>query len=223
MECIAQLLGSYRYVIGLDEVGRGAIAGPVSVGAALVSTLQPAPSTLADSKLLTARQRRMLVPQLSDWLDRGAVGHVAAHRIDRDGLRTALQLAAWRALLRLLHPLGDPQVVARQCAIIIDGPTNWCLAPPALGSEPLSEAAAIIAANAHWRTEVKADTTCMVVAAASVLAKTTRDAYMASLPDPGYGYRSHKGYGSPAHLAALRTLGASHQHRQSWKSVRQAR
>lgn len=222
-DCVQALLQTHRYVIGMDEVGRGAIAGPLTVGCAIVTDTAGAPSGLADSKLLSARQRSALQPAICNWVAASAVGHVQARTIDRLGLSAALQLAAFRALSYATGALGAPREVAQQSAIIIDGRVNWCKAPPTLDAPPLDAGVAEFLTHATWRTEIGADRSCAVVAAASIVAKNARDQLMSDLPDAGYGYSAHKGYGAPAHLAAIATLGVSHQHRRSFKSCRDGR
>lgn len=222
-DCVQALLQTHRYVIGLDEVGRGAIAGPLTVGCAIVTDAVGAPSGLADSKLLSAHQRSALQPAITNWVAASAVGHVQARAIDRLGLSAALQLAAFRALSYASAALGSPREVARESAIIIDGRVNWCKAAPTLAAPPIEARIEEFLTRATWRTEIGADRSCAVVAAASILAKHARDQLMCELPDAGYGYRAHKGYGAPAHLAAIAALGVSHQHRRSFKSCRDQR
>lgn len=221
--CVSALLKTHRYVIGMDEVGRGAIAGPLTIGCAIVSDSANAPSGLADSKLLSARQRAQLLPAINHWVCASGVGHVAARYIDRCGLAAALQLAAFRALTIAAGKLGGPGAIASKSAIIIDGRVNWCQAPQTLGTAPPPGGVEAFLDHADWHTAIGADRSCAVVAAASVLAKQARDELMCQLPDPGYGYRQHKGYGAPRHLVALSELGASHQHRHSFKSCRPGR
>ncbi|MDR1187243.1 MAG: ribonuclease HII [Bifidobacteriaceae bacterium] len=208
---------------GMDEVGRGALAGPVCVGVVAVDAETPPPPTgLADSKLLTRAQRLHLVPRLAEWGIGRSLGWASAPEVDQHGIVGALHLAGRRALAGLgqwladapgdgpahgpaLRPAPGPET------IILDGKHNW-----------LSPAADLFAAEpeAPWRVhmKVKADLRCASVAAASVLAKVARDARMDELAQawPDYGWEANKGYGSPAHLAALRRHGPSPEHRQSW-------
>ena len=214
------LLETYDCVGGLDEVGRGALAGPVSVGLAIVArrTDDDFPEGLADSKQLTARARRGLVDPVRSWLVDHAVAHASPAEIDERGIVGALRMAGLRALQQVADRGHAPGI------IILDGVADWLTAPQpdlltALEGGHLPETApepAGAPAVPPVRMEVKADARCAVVAAASVLAKVERDSLMACLDDPGYGWASNKGYASPAHIKALTELGASNQHRRSW-------
>ena len=215
-----ELLQTHNYVGGLDEVGRGALAGPVSVGLAVVgpSTDDAFPDGLADSKQLTARVRTGLVAPVRSWLVDYAVAHSSPAEIDERGIVGALRLAGLRALQGVAERGHAPGV------IILDGVADWLTAPqPDLLSAlergecpdemPRPDASL---PTPPVRMEVRADARCAVVAAASVLAKVERDALMADLDDPGYRWASNKGYASPAHIKGLTALGASDQHRRSW-------
>ncbi len=203
-------------VVGMDEVGRGALAGPVSVGAVAVNLRTRAcPAGVADSKLLTPAARERLLPALGRWGVARAVGHAGPDEIDALGIIAALRLAGRRALAALTVV---PDVV------LLDGSHDW-LTPPSQGeldltAEALGEAAAADDGPVVTvRTRIKADRTCASVAAASVLAKCERDALMVRLAEdhPAYGWAENKGYGAPEHLAALRALGPSPLHRCSWR------
>ncbi|ROS28090.1 RNase HII [Cellulomonas sp. PhB150] len=199
-----------RLVAGMDEVGRGSLAGPVSVGVVVVDvTTRSAPRGVADSKLLTPLARTALLPALSRWGTARAVGHASAAEIDEIGIIAALRLAGTRALATVAERVGPVDVV------LLDGSHDW-LTPPAQASL-FDEAASADGPRVHMR--VKADRTCASVAAASVLAKCERDAMMAALaPEhPAYRWDENKGYASPDHLAALATLGPSVLHRRSWR------
>ena len=214
------LLETYDYVGGLDEVGRGALAGPVSVGLAIVArrTDDDFPEGLADSKQLTARARADLVDPVRDWLVDDAVAHASPAEIDDHGIVGALRIAGLRALQQVADRGHAPGV------IILDGVADWLTAPQpdlltALEGAHCPEASPepdAVPPTPPVRMEVKADAKCAVVAAASVLAKVDRDSLMADLDDPGYGWASNKGYASPAHIQGLTALGASDQHRRSW-------
>lgn len=199
-----ELLGRHRLVAGVDEVGRGALAGPVSVGVAVVSraTSDDFPPQLRDSKLLPPALREDLRAPVCDWLLGHAVGHASPGEIDAVGIIAALRLAAARAFTRLRGDGLAPE------AVILDGKHNW-LVPDLLDEEPLPEFAEVAM-------RIKGDATCAVVAAASVVAKVERDAIMTALADPGYDWANNKGYSSPAHQEALLTLGACELHRRSW-------
>lgn len=195
-------------VAGMDEVGRGALAGPVSVGVVVVdAATRTAPDGLADSKLLSPAARQALVPRLARWGRARAVGHASAAEIDAVGIIAALRLAGTRALAqveRVVGPVGT---------VLLDGSHDWMTSPVDLFDvDGLG-----VARQVHL--QVKADQTCASVAAASVVAKVTRDTLMAELdPEhPPYGWMQNKGYAAPAHLAALAEHGPSPLHRRSWR------
>lgn len=202
----ALLRSGARVVVGMDEVGRGALAGPVTVGAVAVDlTTRSCPPGVADSKLLTPAARRRLLPALGRWgLARG-VGHAGPDEIDALGIIAALRLAGRRALACLEV---QPDLV------LLDGSHDW-LTPPAQPDLFSAEPDVPFAV----RTRVKADQRCASVAAASVLAKCERDELMVLLDadHPGYGWAGNKGYGAPEHVEALRRVGPCAQHRRSWR------
>ena len=221
----AELLARHELVGGMDEVGRGSLAGPVTVGLAVVGrrTLDAFPTTLADSKQLTPRRREALVEPCRAWLLDWAVAHAAPAEIDAPGIVGALWLAGRRALARVAMRTHLPG------AILLDGTAaSLTQTGPALlarisctTESGYAAAAAAPALPARLtppvRMEVKGDARCAVVAAASVLAKVERDGLMADLPDPGYSWAANKGYASAAHIEGLARLGASDQHRRSWR------
>lgn len=188
-------------VIGMDEVGRGAVAGPVAVGAV---ALDPAgvsvPEGLKDSKLLSERRRHALRPVLQVWGSARAVGLASASEVDELGIVGALGLAGARALVAL-HEAG---VRIPSSVVLLDGSHDWLT--PALSHPPAV------------RTRVKADRDCASVAGASVLAKVHRDTLMetSDIEFPGYDWARNKGYGAPGHLAAVRSAGPSPIHRISF-------
>jgi ribonuclease HII len=197
-----------RWLASVDEVGRGALAGPASVGVVLVDgDLRAAPAGVRDSKLLTPSAREALVPRIRRWAPASAVGHAGPDEVDEVGILGALRLAARRALGRL--PVV-PDLV------LLDGSHDWLTDPGQAGLLALAEGAE---RTPPVRTLVKADLTCSSVAAASVLAKVERDAIMSALHlrDPRYGWAENKGYASPGHLDALGVHGACAQHRRSWR------
>lgn len=212
----AELLASHALVGGMDEVGRGALAGPVSVGLAIVGAATPDafPRGLADSKQLSPARREALVEPCRAWLVDSAVAHAQPAEIDALGIVGALRLAGARALARVGERGHAPGIV------ILDGSADWLSRPDedlltALGPAPAGPDAP--REIPPVRTQVGADARCAVVAAASVLAKVERDALMAGLEDPGYDWASNKGYATPAHVAGLGRLGAGDQHRRSWR------
>lgn len=203
------LRNGYTRLAAMDEVGRGAIAGPVSVGVVIVTaTIGRVPAGLADSKLLTPAARQALVGPVRRWVPESAVGHAQAHEIDEIGIIAALRLAAWRALDELPEPAD---------AVLLDGDHDYLTPPePTLFDSP-SQARPVIPVH----TVVKGDLRCAGIAAASVLAKTTRDQMMIELSSryPQYALAVNKGYGTAEHLAALRQAGASDIHRRTWRGV----
>jgi len=195
-------------VIGIDEVGRGAIAGPVAVGVSLLDSsntqLNSWPEKLQDSKLMSAKGRSSITGQLEDWVAGFAVGYSSNEEIDEKGISEALRLAASRALSELTRDAALREQMATQGAVILlDGSQNW------LGK---------MASGLEVDIQVKADTNCVSVAAASVLAKVRRDALMEQFDEsyPVYGFAGHKGYASAKHILALKTHGPSVIHRISW-------
>lgn len=200
----------------IDEVGRGALAGPVSVGIAVVSTAtRSAPRGLRDSKLLSAQARQELLPTLIKWPLSHAVGHASPLEIDAVGILAALRIAAARAFSSL---------VVRPRMALLDGNHNWLAVPdPALFPDPRAACAEHLAdltvLPSITRLRIKADQTCAGVAAASVLAKCERDSIMISLSPhyPQYAWAKNKGYSSADHIAALQEHGASEMHRRSWQ------
>lgn len=185
----------YACVCGIDEAGRGPLAGPV-VAAAVVLPPGLALPGLNDSKKLTARRREALYTQLrEDERVLIGVGMAAAAEIDRLNILRATHEAMARAVAAL------PTAVD---FCLIDG-----LPVPQF---PLPQ-----------RALVKGDARCLSIAAASIVAKVTRDRLMQDLAQqyPGYGFEKHAGYGTAAHLAALRRLGPCPEHRRSFAPVAQ--
>lgn len=201
----------------VDEVGRGALAGPVSVGVVVIDLRTgSAPRGLRDSKLLTPRARRELLPRLRRWPIASAVGHADPSEIDVVGIICALRVAAARAFAAL--------PVAADVALL-DGNHDWLRIPDepdALFPDPRRTVGdgladlSVLPPVVHTR--VRGDLTCAGVAAASVLAKCERDALMVDLAraHPAYGWALNKGYSAPDHIDALRELGPTMLHRRSW-------
>jgi len=190
-----------RYVIGVDEVGRGALAGPVAVGMVVIGTQMPAhPERLRDSKLLSEAVREELAPLCAGWGLFSAVGEASPAEIDEHGIIAALGLAGWRAL-GALRAAGAP---LDEASVLLDG--NHDYLNPVRGT------------RMAVTTRIKGDMTCASVAAASVIAKVHRDRFMVGLHDvfPAYGWASNKGYAAPAHLAAIAELGPCDHHRRTW-------
>ena len=183
----------YQFVAGVDEVGRGPLAGPVVAAAVILDPARPIEG-LADSKLLSEQKREQLHILIRERAIAWAVGRAETEEIDQINILQASLLAMRRAVLAL-RP--QPEFA------LIDG--NRCPALPC-------PAEAII----------KGDMTVAAISAASILAKVTRDREMVELDQlyPGYGFASHKGYPTKAHLTALSTLGITPIHRRSFGPVK---
>ncbi len=209
----AQLLAAgTRTVIGMDEVGRGCIAGPVGVGAVhfdlqrLVTGTVPA--GIHDSKQISHATRAHIADTVADWQPERAVTYASAAEIDALGMTMALCLAGRRALAQL--PAAD--------VVLLDGSFDW------LGKDLTLDCLDIFGSAAEVvvppvRTFIKGDGTYVTIAAASVIAKVARDALMVQLASecPGYGWESNVGYPSPMHKTAVAELGISVWHRRSFK------
>ncbi|WP_210480845.1 ribonuclease HII [Naasia sp. SYSU D00948] len=195
-----------RWVIGCDEVGRGAIAGPVAVGLCVVDLSKRTPRGLRDSKLLPEPRRVALEPVVRRWAVSSSVGMASNAEIDEFGLSAALGLAGARALAALLED-GFP--CSEDAVVLLDG--NWDYLTPGMRAAGISE-------RPRVTTRIKADLTCASVSGASVLAKVARDSLMIGLHDdhPPYGWVSNKGYGSRTHWAAIDEHGATDFHRHTW-------
>jgi len=189
------LLERFARVIGIDEVGRGALAGPVAVGAFALerNSLEGMPATLRDSKLVPEKQRASLAREVADW-GRAVVGYSSVEIIENQGINRALQLAALEAL---------ESFDLSEAVILLDGSHNW------LGD-----------CGAEVVVRVKADRDCGSVSAGAITAKVARDNLMVSLDEdfPKYGWAGNKGYSSASHIAALQSMGPTEHHRISWLS-----
>jgi ribonuclease HII len=181
--------GGHEVVVGMDEVGRGAWAGPLSVGAAVIPQDRRV-YKIRDSKVLTAAEREGLFDRIAGWCVTWAVGHASQAECDELGMSAAQKLAAARAMEGLGVEVDQ---------VLIDG--NWDFV-----------------GGGRTRKLVKGDARCLSIAAASILAKVTRDRMMrAEAPNfPGYDFEFNKGYPCPRHKAALQWLGPSAIHRRSW-------
>jgi len=190
------------WVIGCDEVGRGAIAGPVAVGLSMVDAgVRRHPPGLRDSKMLSETKREALAPLAREWSVYSAVGLATPAEVDRLGIMACLGLAGSRALEQL-YDAGAPVASA---VVILDGAHDWLSAHGGSGVPRVC-------------TRIKADRDCASVAAASVIAKVHRDGIMVEADEaiPGYDWKSNKGYGSAGHYAAIDELGPSELHRRTW-------
>ncbi|MYD04993.1 MAG: ribonuclease HII [Acidimicrobiia bacterium] len=179
----------YKVVVGVDEVGRGAWAGPITVGAAVIPKDRRL-YKLRDSKMLTEAEREALFGRIAEWCDTWATGHASHEECDRLGMSDAQRLAARRALSGL-------EVVPDR--ILLDG--RWDFVG---GTKTIKI--------------VRGDATSLSISAASILAKVTRDRMMRSLAPhyPNYGFEDNKGYPCPTHKAGLQAWGPSAIHRRSW-------
>ena len=192
----------FASVAGVDEVGRGPLAGPVVAGAVIMprSPAGEAPRAgwiklLRDSKQLTAAQREMLAERIQQEC-LCAVEAVSPQVVDQINILRATRLAMRRAVDAL---------PARPAALIIDGRE-------------------VVEGGFEQRSVIRGDARCASIAAASIIAKVARDAMMRDLDAvfPGYGFAENKGYGTPEHLEALTTMGYSSIHRLSFAPVRGA-
>lgn len=183
----------YRFVAGIDEVGRGCIAGPVVAAACILDLSRPLPDGLNDSKKLTPEKRRTIAADLRETSLAFAIGQVEPDEIDRINILEATKKAMLGAIAKL-EPAAD--------YLLIDAlRLKSCVLP----QKPL----------------IKGDSISMSIAAASVIAKTYRDELMTSydMQFPAYGFAEHKGYGCASHYAALREHGPCRIHRMTFKGV----
>jgi ribonuclease HII len=181
-----------QVVVGIDEVGRGSWAGPVTVCAVVPGESHL--SGIRDSKLLTPPEREVAAQRVRGWARGIGVGHASHDECDFLGMTAALRIAAGRALTELVEQGFTPD------RIILDGKHDYLAQPRVV------------------RTIIKGDQKVLSVAAASVVAKTTRDAIMADESEhyPAYGFESNRGYPAPVHKCALAAYGPSAIHRRSW-------
>ncbi len=185
----------YRRVAGIDEAGRGPLAGPVVAAAVILPPDFEAPwmERIRDSKLLTPKARSELAAALHEAVAVG-VGHASSRDIDRLGLVKATHRAMRRAVSKL-HPAPD--------FLLVDGRERLRGGPPK-------------------KAVIDGDALCYCIAAASIVAKVARDRMMEQLDRryPGYGFARHKGYGTQRHMEALQCLGPSPVHRRLFAPVR---
>lgn len=212
------LCEGYDCVIGLDEVGRGSLAGPVMVGAAAICKnqieAQTIPEGLADSKLLTERRREDLFNPLQKWCTSWAVGSCTNKEIDEWGISYALGVAALKAIAKVEEDIQISKKENTRIAAILDGPCDY------IDKVANTFDAPFVPLPVKVHTLVKADRQCASVAAAAVLAKVTRDNLMVTLSKKpqyeAYDWAHNKGYGSLAHRNAIKEAGPSDLHRLSW-------
>ena len=176
------------FVAGVDEVGRGAWAGPLTVAAAVIPRDRRI-YKVRDSKMLKEAEREVLYGRIVDWVEAWGVGHATEVECDQIGMSAAQKLAARRALEATGVALDH---------VLIDG--NWDFV------------------GGSTTKIVKGDAKCLSIAAASVIAKVTRDRLMRAMAEdhPGYCFEDNKGYPCPRHRAALAEVGPSTVHRHSW-------
>jgi ribonuclease HII len=218
-----------EWVAGLDEVGRGSWAGPLTVGVAVVRPgvrRNSFPKWLRDSKMLTEERREEIFDDVAAWCADWAVGHASPAECDRWGMTAAQCLASRRALEALeLAPE----------AALVDGPRDFTGPPPPRvvqrtlpfggeDPEPLDAESFVtpeMPMPSRVQPIVKGDARCASIAAASVLAKVTRDRIMRAESEhyACYHFEDNKGYPSPLHKIALRGYGLSVIHRRTWAFV----
>jgi ribonuclease HII len=176
-------------VVGVDEVGRGAWAGPISVGAAVLPADRRV-YKVRDSKALTEDEREQLFDRIAGWCAAWAVGHATQEECDELGMADAQRLAARRAIAGL---------GVTPDAVLVDG--NWDFV-----------------GLANTRRIIRGDATCLSISAASILAKVTRDRLMRAEAEhfPAYDFDRNKGYPCPRHKAALAGWGPTSIHRRTW-------
>lgn len=198
-----RILREHRLIIALDEVGRGALAGPVAVGAAVIDAAtarRRVPEGLRDSKLVPERHRPEVAARAAAFVPASAVGWAGNDEIDEAGIMVALGRAASRAILAACGDVYDPA----EALVLLDGNHDYV---SAVHPTPL-----------RVRSVVKGDRDCASVSAASVVAKVARDDLMVRLhaDHPEYQWERNKGYASPEHREAIRVRGLSPLHRASW-------
>ena len=213
------LLASWGNLAGIDEVGRGALAGPLAVGVVIIDRrCGPAPKGITDSKALRPGRREALADPIRRWGASLGVVWATPGEICALGLTPALRLAALRGLALANTSLTRRGLPTAQ-GVLLDGKHDYLSGPASLFPSEVPD---------PWlgkrrppvATLVKADLRSKAVGAASILAKVARDHYMRSIADPVYGWAANSGYGSAAHLAALRSLGISSRHRSGWNLPR---
>jgi ribonuclease HII len=181
----------HEIVVGIDEVGRGSWAGPLMVGVAVLPRNRRV-NGVRDSKMLTEAGREEIFDRVAGWCDAWSVGSASHDECDELGMAAAQKLAARRAL-ESLGLTAD--------AAVVDG--KWNFVAPHVR---------------HVEMRVKADAICLSVAAASILAKVTRDRIMREQSEnyPHWHFDTNKGYPCPLHKTALQGYGPSAIHRRTW-------
>lgn len=176
-------------VVGLDEVGKGAWAGPLTVGAAVIPKDRRV-YKVRDSKMLTEPEREAMFGRIADWCEAWGIGHASEAECDALGMSDAQRLAARRALDQLGVEVDQ---------VVLDGKWDFV-------------------GRGNTTKIVKGDATCLSIAAASILAKVTRDRLMRASAEeyPEYVFDNNKGYPCPKHKEALHLLGPTDLHRHTW-------
>ena len=196
----AQLLdfSGKKWIIGVDEVGRGCLAGPVTA-AAVLFIIRPLRLNVKDSKSISAKKREDLLFEMIQCRPYIGIGFSSAKIIDEVNILNATKLAMSKAIHRCLHLIPTSEYDRLQ--VCVDG--NFTV--------PLSE-------NIFQTSVIKGDSLIASVASASIVAKVTRDRYMTSISRfyPEYQFQQHKGYGTPQHYQAIHQFGISDFHRRSF-------
>lgn len=189
----AAVADGFRLIAGVDEVGRGCLAGPVVAAACILDRTKPVPAGLTDSKKLSEKKRDSIAAELKETAIAYAIGSVEADEIDRINILEATKLA-----------------MAKAISALSPSPEHLLIDALELRSVRLPQ-----------RAIIKGDSISYSIAAASVIAKTYRDDLMTAYDReyPQYGFARHKGYGSAAHFAAIREHGACPLHRLSFRGV----
>ncbi len=186
----------YKYIVGVDEVGRGAWAGPLVVGT-IVLPLGKRLYKVRDSKLLSRKKREIIFPKIINWVSGWSVGEVSSFEIDEFGLSRAMKLAGERALLGLRINVDF---------VLLDGNWNY-----------LKES------TENCKTIKFGDSKCFSIACASIVAKVIRDRKLTELHAlyPNYNFKNNKGYPTKEHINSLSQFGPCEIHRQSYFPIRQ--
>lgn len=198
-----------KYIIGIDEVGRGSIAGPVTVAALAIPSSYKLKTInyklpLRDSKKLSSKQREdWFVYLKNNQKIIYAIAHVQPSVVDRINISQAANLAASRALSRLVT-CNKRHVTCKKIKVFLDG---------GLFIRPIPKK--LVTCNLSLVTVVRGDENIKAISLASIVAKVTRDRLMVSLHKkyPKYGFDKHKGYGTKVHMAAVKRHGPSEKHR----------
>jgi ribonuclease HII len=197
----AELISLYPRIAGVDEVGRGCLAGPVYAAVVMLdySRLRLCPRAelelLRDSKTLSPAQRQRMLPRIEELSLASAIAHAEVREIENLGIVPATFLAMTRALGKITREID---------VLLIDG------------KAPLP------GFKGYQRAVIKGDNLCFCIAAASILAKEARDRFMREAADtfPGYGFAAHVGYGTQAHLRAIAAQGPCSLHRMNFAPLR---